>query len=154
MTMPLINKRQGVLRVKIYVWVPKNKKYVSADAIIDTGAHKTIIDEQLARLMKLPLNKKTSVTVTASGPVESYDSVLPKMRLGDKILANIPVSVMKLPDALKTRCLIGMNILQEFDINISNINATVRLTPNPLPKTLFIENYSITLVSVEDDSLL
>jgi predicted aspartyl protease len=150
MTIKLRNKRRGVLRININLWVPSKQTYFTALAIFDTGAYKTIIDEALADVLQLPLEQNTSPTVTAAGMVSTAGSTLPVMILGTRRLKDIPVNVMKLPDELETRCILGMNILQEFDISISNYDGVVTLTPKPLPKKFFVENYSITLTSVED----
>jgi predicted aspartyl protease len=151
MIIKLRNKHTGVLRIHVKFWVPEKKAFARATAIFDTGAYRTILDERLAELLQLPLNDEARAdTVTASGMVKTFNSTLPSLSMGSMTILGIPISVMRLPDELKTRCIIGMNVLQEFDIAISNYDGTVTLTPKPLPKKYFVEDYSITLASVED----
>lgn len=114
--------------------------------IFDTGAYKTIIDEELATTLGMPITLNDGVsTVTATGISVTHSSVLPRMLLGKMPISNIPVNVMKLPKELNTRCILGMNVLQEFDINVSSFNKSVTLTSMPLPKKYFREDYSIAL---------
>ena len=56
---------------------------------------------------------------------------------------------MQLPEELETKCILGMNILQEYDIHISSFNKEITLTPKPLPKKYYREGYSVTLVAAE-----
>ena len=150
MKLRLENKRGSVLRVPVSIWIPQRKAYAASVVIFDTGAYKTIIDEGLATLLEIPVTLKDGVsTITATGISSTYSSVLPRMLLGKTPLKNIPVNVMKLPDELETRCILGMNILQEYDINISSFDKTVTLVPKPLPKKYFREDYSITLAIAE-----
>jgi len=46
-----------------------------------------------------------------------------------------------------------MNILQEYDIHISNYDKSVTLTPKPLPKKYFKDDYSITLTIAESSDV-
>ena len=151
MKVKLENKRKGVLRVIVNIWIPELSEYAKSVAIFDTGAYKTIIDERIARLLKLPIESKKSVTITASDEIMTHNCTLPRISLGTKVIRNVPVTVMKLPEKLETRCILGMNVLQEFDITISNYNESITLIPKPLPLSCFVENYSISLTSVEDD---
>jgi len=154
MTLQLRNKRRGVLRIDIQIWIPSIQSYAKAAAIFDTGAYKTIIDERLAELLEIPIvNDKKATTVTAMGLVSAGSGTLPKITLGAKPINNIPVNVMKLPDELETHCILGMNILHEFDISISNRNGIITLNPNPLPKQYFRENYSIVLTIDESSDI-
>jgi len=151
MTIKLTNRRKGVLRIRIRLWVPSRQEYVKAAAIFDTGAYKTILDERLADLLQIPLNANDSTTITASGAVTTQSGTLHKMFLGTKPISNIPVNVMKLPDELESYCILGMNVLREFDISISNYDGIVTLSPRPLPPKFYAEEYSITLASTEDE---
>lgn len=154
MKLKLENKRSSVLRVKVQIWIPTQNAYASSYAIFDTGAYKTIIDERLASLLKLPISLNEGVTiVTATGKTATRISTLQRMLLGESLIKNIPVNVMELPEELNTRCILGMNILQEYDIHISNYDMTVNLTPKPLPKKFFCEDYSITLATVEGSDI-
>jgi clan AA aspartic protease (TIGR02281 family) len=152
MTISLKNKRNGILRIDVKLWMPHIRDYAKAEAIFDTGAAKTIIDEKLARLLQLELRKDSvTTTVTASGTIKAYMVNLPELCIGTAVVTDIPVSVMSLPKELMVRCIIGMNVLQEFDIAISNYNQKVSLFPNPLPKRFFTDNYSVTLASDTED---
>ena len=146
MTLQLRNNRRGVLRIDIQIWMPNIRTYAKAPAVFDTGAYKTIIDERLAKLLQIPITgDENTTTVTAMGLVAVKSAVLPKIFLGTKSISNIPVNVMKLPEELETRCILGMNVLREFDIAISSYNGIITLKPNPLPKKFHAKNYSITL---------
>ena len=150
MTIELTNNHKGVLRIAIKLWIPSKKAYVKTDAIFDTGAFKTILDEKLADLLNLPRNNdKNVVTMTAAGMVTTCSGNLPKLYLGTKLIHNIPVSIMNLPDELESYCILGMNVLQEFDISINNYDGIVTLIPKPLPIKYYMDNYSVTLASVE-----
>jgi hypothetical protein len=152
MKLKLENKRGSVLRVTVNIWVAKKNAYATSVAIFDTGAYKTIIDERLASFLELPVSVKEGVsTVTATGIAITQGSILPRILLGSTHIKNIPVNIMKLPEELDTRCILGMNILQEYDIHISSFDKIVTLTPKPLPKRYFRDDYSVTLVSVEND---
>ena len=89
-------------------------------------------------------------SITAAGMVTAYGAVLPQIALGTGIIRNIPVNIMKLPDKLETRFILGMNVLQEFSITINNYDGLVTLIPKPLPKKYYQDNYSVTLASVDD----
>jgi hypothetical protein len=91
--------------------------------------------------------KHGSLLVIYFGAVEAS---LPHMLLGKTPIKDKPVNVMKLPKELNARCILGMNILQEYDIHISNFNNTIKLTSKPLPKKYFKEDYSVTLATTGD----
>jgi len=150
MTVKLRNKHNDVLRVDIKVWVPAKKAYFKDTAIFDTGAYKTILDDRLAGLLHLTLGDRKTDTVTAAGAVSTHSGELPRVYLGTKLIHNIPVNIMRLPDELKTRCILGMNVLREFDISVSSYSGVVTLTPKPLPAKFYVDGYSISLASVED----
>ena len=149
MTLMLENKQNGVLRVKVNIWVPSQQAYVKAIVIFDTGAYKTILDERLADLLQISRTTGSATSVTAAGTITTQNGTLPKMQLGTKTLNDIPVNILRLPDELETYCILGMNVLREFDINVSNYSGTVTLTPMPLPAKYHIDNYSITLAIIE-----
>ena len=153
MNLRLENKRGSVLRVEIGIWIPKIQSFAKSIVIFDTGAYKTIVDEDLAALLELPVSLKNGIsTVTATGITPTHSSVLPRMLLGKTPIIDIPVNIMKLPRELNARCILGMNVLQEYDIQISSFDKTVTLTSKPLPKKYFREDYSITLTTAEDGS--
>jgi hypothetical protein len=150
MKLRLENKRGNVLSVSVGIWVPQRKAYATTIAIFDTGAYKTIIDTHLAKLLNLPVSSAEGIsTVTATGVTDTRSSVLPLMRIGKTPIKIIPVNVMQLPEELETKCILGMNILQEYDIHISSFNKEITLTPKPLPKKYYREGYSVTLVAAE-----
>jgi hypothetical protein len=129
MKLRLENKRGSVLRINAGIWIPKLQIFANSVVIFDTGAYKTIIDEELATILEVPITLKDGVsTVTATGISATHSSVLPKMLLGKMPISNIPVNVMKLPKELNTRCILGMN------------GKTITLTPQPLPKKYFRED--------------
>ena len=150
MKLRLESKRGSVLSVSIGIWVSQRKAYATTIAIFDTGAYKTIVDVHLAKLLNLPVSSAEGIsTVTATGVTDTRSSVLPLMRIGKMPIKNIPVNVMQLPEELETKCILGMNILQEYDIHISSFNKEITLTPKPLPKKYYREGYSVTLVAAE-----
>ena len=151
MKLKLHNKFGSVLRISIKVWIPSKNAYAIAPAIFDTGAYKTIIDEPLADALNLTVTKKVdSSIVTATGIAETRISTLPRIQMGDDTIRDIPVNVMNLPEELSTRCIIGMNILQEYEITIDNIGKFILLTPKPIPKKYYRQDYSLTLTTAED----
>jgi len=154
MKLKLENKRGSVLRINVGIWIPKLGEYASSQAIFDTGAYKSVIDERLATMLELPvvLNEGVS-TVTATGITSTHSSNLPRLLLGKTPIKNMPVNVMKLPEELDARCILGMNVLQEYDITISSFDKTVTLTPKPLPKKYFRKDYSITLTIDESSDI-
>jgi len=151
MTIKLRNKRNDVLRIRINLWEPNRKEYIKAMAIFDTGACKTIVDERLADLLQIPRNPNSSTTVTASGTVTTQSGTLSKMILGTKRIEDIPVNVMKLPDEIEAYFILGMNVLREFDVSVSNYDGIVTLTSRPLPEKYHVAGYSVTLVSTDND---
>ena|GEM_PF-3012428 len=154
MKLTLENQRGSVLRVSASIWVPQRKAYATSVVIFDTGAYKTIIDEDLAALLEIPVALIDGVsTVTATGISATHSSIMPKLLLGKMPISDIPVNVMKLPKELKTRCILGMNVLQEFDIHVSSFRKAVTLTPMPLPKKYFREDYSIALTIDESSDI-
>ena len=150
MTVKLENKRNDLLRIKVSIWVPSRREYIKATAIFDTGAYKSILDERLADLLQITRNISTSTTVTASGAVTTQSGILPKMHLGTKLITDIPVNVMKLPDEIESYCILGMNVLREFDISISSYDGVVMLIQKPLPFKYRVKDYSVTLSSTEN----
>ena len=152
MNLKLENKRGSVLRVEIGIWIPQIRGYAKSMVIFDTGAYKTIIDESLATLLSLPVALNEGIaTVTATGISETYSSILPRMLLGKTPVKDVPVNVMKLPKELNARCILGMNILQEYNIYINNLDKIITLSSNPLPKKYFREDYSITLATAAEE---
>jgi len=154
MNLKLENKNNSVLRIEVGIWIPKIQSFAKSIVIFDTGAYKTIVDEELAALLELPVAIKKRVSiVTATGVFATRSSVLPRMLLGKATIQNIPVNVMKLPEELETRCILGMNVLQEYEINISSFDKTVKLIHRPLPNEYFRADYSINLTADEDDGV-
>jgi hypothetical protein len=154
MNLRLENKPSSILRIEVGIWIPKIQRFVKSIVIFDTGAYKTIIDEGLATILELPVTLKDGISiVTATGISTTHCSILPCMLLGKTPIKDIPVNVMRLPKELKTRCILGMNVLQEFDIHINNFDKIITLTSKPLPKKYFKEDYSVTLTTTEDGGI-
>ena len=152
MRIKLDNKFGSVLRVKVKIWIPGQNVYATAAAIFDTGAYKTIIDKELANMLDMPIIQKDNTsTVTAIGAVPTQSSTLPQMMFGTATLKNVPVNVMPLPEQLDARCIIGMNILQEYEIHINHVSKVVTLVQNPIPRKYFRPDYSITLAMIESE---
>jgi len=154
MKIKLENKFGNILRIKVNIWVPGQSIYAVAAAIFDTGAYKTIIDEELAKKLDMPIVQRNSLTVTAIGAVSTQSSTLPQMMFGTAILQNVPVNVMPLPEQLDARCIIGMNILQEYEIHINHIAKLVTLTQKPTPKKYFRPDYSVVMPIVESEGAI
>jgi predicted aspartyl protease len=148
MKIDLINKPSGALRINIKIWIPSEDKYADTISIFDTGASKTVIDVKLAELLGISTAPAPD-TVTAAGEIPTENGILEKMRIGEKTISKVPVSVMRLPEKLEARCLLGMNVLREFDVAIKNHERKIELLWKPLGKQYTKDDYSVTAVSAE-----
>ena len=91
MKLRLENKRGSILRINAGIWIPKLQIFANSVVIFDTGAHKTIIDEDLATILEIPISLKGGVsTVTATGISATHSSVLPKILLGKMPISKCP----------------------------------------------------------------
>jgi len=96
MKLTLENQRGSVLRVSASIWVPQRKAYATSVVIFDTGAYKTIIDEDLAALLEFPVALTDGVsTVTATGISATHSSIMPKLLLGKMPISDIPMPLPK-----------------------------------------------------------
>ena len=98
--------------------------------LVDTGASLTTVPTALADRLGLrkKSNPRTKVT-TASGEVEVEIVVLPRLRLGSKILLKkVRAAVLDLPgEDLAGTGLLGLNVLQRLNMQIDSENSRLIL---------------------------
>ncbi|WP_410498294.1 TIGR02281 family clan AA aspartic protease [Chitinibacter sp. S2-10] len=83
--------------------------------LIDTGASSVTLEESLARQLKLPRGQSVN-TQTANGMANAYLTTIDEMTLGGTQLNQVGAIVV--PE-LGGTALLGMNVLQHFDIQIN-----------------------------------
>jgi clan AA aspartic protease (TIGR02281 family) len=138
----LQNKHTDSAQIELKVWVPQMSDYAVMKCLFDTGASKTVIDTKLAALLGVSTSPAPD-TLTAAGRVKTERGVVEKIRIGDRTISKVPVNIMPLPKELKAHCLLGMNVIREFEVLMDNYNKLITLTWKPLDKKYFIENYSV-----------
>ena len=155
MTLKMQSPRNGALRVDLQLWIPSQNAFVLLPSVFDTGACKTIISTDLAKQIKMAIEKSSDVkTVTAVGSVSLDTGNLTKLKIGTHEIKDVPVSIADLPKELKAHCVLGMNVLREFLITIDSIDRTISLEHRPLPKKFHQENYSVSMLAdvADEDS--
>ena len=148
MKIRMTNPRFGSLRVNTKLWIPEQNKYVKMRSIFDTGASKTIISSDAAKLLGITVNKPSGLqTITAADVVNLESSILPKISIGAYEINDVPVLIANLPPELESHCVLGMNVLREFLITIDSIDRTITLKHRPYPKRYHLENYSVSMLA-------
>ena len=152
MTLKMQNPRNGALRVNLQLWIPSEKTFVLLPTVFDTGACKTIISTEMAKLLKLDTSQPSSFsTVTAGGALHLNMGTLPKIKVGTLEINKVPVLIANLPAELESHCVLGMNVLREFLITIDSIDRTITLIHCPYPKRYHLENYSVSMLADATD---
>ena len=110
----IIEKRKIIVTAQ----VQGISEFGSIDLILDTGASKTVINEDVIRLLGFDLYRLQpgNRLMTAGGGVSSKILKLPKFSLFGKDLSNFEVSVLKLPPQITYYVdgLIGTDFLLKF----------------------------------------
>ena len=148
MTLKLQSPRNGALWVNLQLWIPSEKTFVLLPSVFDTGACKTIISIEMAKLLKLDTSQPSGFsTVTAGGALHLNMGTLPKIKVGTLEINNVPVLIADLPPELESHFVLGMNVLREFLITIDSIDRTITLKHRPYPRKYRLENYSVSMLA-------
>ena len=111
----LIHKRKIIVVAKM----KGVSDYMSFKFILDTGASKSIIDDQIAIRLGFDLNrlKTGDRLMTVGGGANSKILKLPKLSLFGKDMVNFEVNVLNLPPQVLYFAygLIGMDFLLQFE---------------------------------------
>ena len=83
------------------------------DFLIDTGASKLSISENLAKKMNLAFGQ-TIFVATANGNVSGYLTKLPNLIIAAIEFHNVPAIIIP---SMSDEALLGMNILKKFDMS-------------------------------------
>jgi clan AA aspartic protease (TIGR02281 family) len=103
-------------------------EFTEIRTILDTGAGRTVISENIA--IFLGLDKEPALNYqnlnTASGSIKAKIVRLPKMILFERSFENIEVAIIKLPNSSLVSGLIGIDILYKLkEITINFIERKV-----------------------------
>jgi clan AA aspartic protease (TIGR02281 family) len=102
-----------------------NIEALAIRAILDTGAGKTVITENVALHLGIDLLRpiRYENLNTAGGGIKAKIVLLPEMKLFNQTFKNIEVAIVKLPPTTLVSALIGIDILyqlKEFTISFSD----------------------------------
>lgn len=93
--------------------------------LIDTGASMVAVPASLARRLKLRFGNRQTMH-TANGQTIAYETVLPALQIGDRLsLSQVPAVILPRMTA-QNQVLLGMNVLQEFEIIQKNNKLIIR----------------------------
>ena len=98
--------------------------------MLDTGASKTVVKQSVLNSNRSIVTEKLSELLmnTANGQVVGYSVNVSDVKIGTLNLNSLDVVLMELPN-FKYDGLLGMNVLSQFDFNIDQENAILRLLP-------------------------
>jgi clan AA aspartic protease (TIGR02281 family) len=115
MTHELLIKKRKII---VSATIKGTNDSIDFNFILDTGATKTVIDEEVARKIGFELFRlqKGDKLMTAGGAVHSKILKLPKFSLFGKEMVNFEVNVIKIPlqITLLADGLVGMDFLLQF----------------------------------------
>jgi clan AA aspartic protease (TIGR02281 family) len=106
--------------------------FLTAKALVDTGAGITIISRELAGELGLEERSTNSITLkTMATDIQAQMARLDSIRVGDLSRNNFPVAITDLPLGERTQFagILGMDFLNNYKIHIDNDNQSIRLTP-------------------------
>jgi clan AA aspartic protease (TIGR02281 family) len=114
-----INVIGGVPNVTVKIWNYITDDYSSLTLVLDTGACTTTIsNELLSRAGYDCSGDSYSNIITASG-IEQVDVLrIPKIKLGQFSLNNTEVYVHDFPEESLISGVLGMNVLEQFDVEL------------------------------------
>ncbi len=81
--------------------------------LVDTGAQMTLIDEELAQELALE-HVQDALLQGVTGIAQGWIGRLPRLRLGDEAVSDLPVVVSPLPG----RLLLGMDVLESLHLSV------------------------------------
>lgn len=102
----------------------KSKNRYATQAIFDTGSTVTIIPPEIADYLEFETDKrKPKMTiVTGSGILEVPRKIADRLKIKDIIFRDIIVGIHKVPDPIKIKVLIGMNVIEQIKLIIDGRN--------------------------------
>ncbi|MDZ7899429.1 MAG: retropepsin-like aspartic protease [Arcicella sp.] len=103
----------------------ENIESIAIRAILDTGAGKTVITENVALHLEIDLLKpiRYENLNTAGGGIKAKIVLNPEIKLFNRIFRNLEVAIVKLPPTTLVSALIGIDILyqlKEFTISFTD----------------------------------
>ncbi len=122
-TAPLIIKRDPDSHFRIKGSI----NGVELTFLIDTGATQVTVSDVFAKRAKLEAGEKIQAN-TAGGTVSGYVAHTKELKIGSYILKKISVGVMS--TMKEDEALLGMNVLERFDIEQKNDELTLTLRPD------------------------
>ena len=125
----------------------KDTGILFADLKIDTGANTSVIGESLVGLHTQTHDLGTTLSSPTGGSVPSYRVYGYTLFLGDVALRDLSFDVnpvWKSNSDYGTKLLLGMDILQYFDMHYTPVDKTLDIFPNsPSLKTYKSQNFNL-----------
>lgn len=98
----------------------KSKNRYATQAIFDTGSTVTIIPPEIADYLEFETDRgqPKMTIVTGSGSLEVPRKIADILRIKEMAFRNVIVGVHKIPDPIKIKVLIGMNVIEQIKLII------------------------------------
>ncbi len=122
----------GLLMVDIKLWSKISKTFRSMLITFDTGASITTISKDILYQLGYEFTPKDKKRITTASGIEYVDSaVLEKIRMGNIELKNVEVYAHTFPQESFSTGVLGLNVLQNFDIQLLFSKQQIMLSPFP-----------------------
>jgi clan AA aspartic protease (TIGR02281 family) len=109
----------GLMYIYINLWSLKENKYRNMFIMIDTGASITTISEFILSGLGYSNKGNDIMVTTASGTIKVQSKYIFKIKIGSTELKNVEVYAHNFPDECFSDGVLGMNILEQFNLTIN-----------------------------------
>ncbi|MCL2053051.1 MAG: retroviral-like aspartic protease family protein [Oscillospiraceae bacterium] len=108
----------NVMYAQIPFWSISDNEYRGMFVMIDTGATTTAFSSDVLKDLGCYSESKKGTARTAGGFVDTYEVIVPKIKVGNMELADVGVSSHELLNEFPFDGILGMNILMQFNFSI------------------------------------
>jgi len=119
----------GGLYIPVRLWSKLESKYRWISLTFDTGATVTTLSPEIFHELGYEPSSKPKTKITTASDVEYvYHFALDFIKIGEIELKNIDAYALNFPEESFSMGVIGLNVLQQFDIELLFSKKIVRLS--------------------------
>ena len=120
----------NLIMIDVFIWNLNQQKYSQMLITLDTGASVTTISSDILHKLGYDITSGISRRITTASGIEYVKALnVEKLKIGSIEQTNVETYAHSFPQESFSLGVLGLNVLQKFDVNLLFSKRQVELTP-------------------------